>query len=290
MANKLDPNALYRMQFPEDPLKSTDLFKQYEISITIDNMHTINIGRFSTPIVNRLTVIGRPITAQIFKCGAFCEAATDAQIVVSGEHSNNRSSNITFGSLGDVYALFLSEDERKAYAPNGPGSEIGNNVILSTSSVVLGGTIIGDGTLVAAGAVVTSDCEPRSIYGGVPAKKIRDRFDASTRDHFDLLKMQDIRGHCVHLINQWSLLLEKGMSFESLEIEHMPRRPRIQFEGTIGPDRKVKFLNILGYWIGDEAIVSPKIKQGLDDYFNQLLKPNVPVQWSPDIFYAMGIT
>ena len=37
------------------------------------------------------------------------------------------------------------------------------------------GVIIKRGTIVAAGAVITKDTEPNSIYGGVPAKKIKDR-------------------------------------------------------------------------------------------------------------------
>ena len=35
---------------------------------------------------------------------------------------------------------------------------------------------IGDGAIVAAGAVVTKDVEPYTIVGGVPAKQIRKRF------------------------------------------------------------------------------------------------------------------
>ena len=35
---------------------------------------------------------------------------------------------------------------------------------------------IGDGSIIAAGSVVTKDVEPYSIYGGIPAKKIRERF------------------------------------------------------------------------------------------------------------------
>ena len=49
----------------------------------------------------------------------------------------------------------------------------GSNVI------VLQGVTIGDGAIIAAGAVVNKDVEPFSIVGGVPAKKIRNRFDSS---------------------------------------------------------------------------------------------------------------
>lgn len=48
------------------------------------------------------------------------------------------------------------------------GSWIGANVTL------LPGVTIGEGCIVAAGAVVTKDCEPNGLYAGVPAKRIKD--------------------------------------------------------------------------------------------------------------------
>ena len=41
---------------------------------------------------------------------------------------------------------------------------------------MLPGVHIGDGAVVAAGAVVTKDVSPYSIVGGVPAKEIKKRF------------------------------------------------------------------------------------------------------------------
>lgn len=41
----------------------------------------------------------------------------------------------------------------------------------------MGGVNVAAGTIVAAGSVVTHDTEPYSIYAGVPAKKIKNRFD-----------------------------------------------------------------------------------------------------------------
>ncbi|WP_139691826.1 acyltransferase [Sporolactobacillus terrae] len=43
---------------------------------------------------------------------------------------------------------------------------------ISSGSIILPGVKIGEGAVVAAGAVVTKDVEPYSIVGGVPAKKI----------------------------------------------------------------------------------------------------------------------
>jgi maltose O-acetyltransferase len=52
---------------------------------------------------------------------------------------------------------------------------IGNDVWLGANVIVTAGCKIGDHSVVAAGAVVTSDIEPFSVVGGVPAKLIRTR-------------------------------------------------------------------------------------------------------------------
>lgn len=57
-------------------------------------------------------------------------------------------------------------------------TEIGDDVWIGFGSIVMGGVKIANGTIIGAGSVVTHDTEPYSIYAGVPAKKIRDRFDS----------------------------------------------------------------------------------------------------------------
>jgi serine acetyltransferase len=53
--------------------------------------------------------------------------------------------------------------------------EIGDDVWLGVKSIVLGGVKIGDGAVVAAGALVNKDVEPYHIVGGIPAKVIGKR-------------------------------------------------------------------------------------------------------------------
>ena len=53
---------------------------------------------------------------------------------------------------------------------------IGNDVWIGYRAIIMDGVTIGDGAVVAAGAVVTKDVEPYSIVGGVPAKMINKRF------------------------------------------------------------------------------------------------------------------
>jgi acetyltransferase-like isoleucine patch superfamily enzyme len=54
---------------------------------------------------------------------------------------------------------------------------IENDVWIGYGSTVMGGITIGEGSIIGAGSLVTKDVEPYSIYAGVPARKVRDRFD-----------------------------------------------------------------------------------------------------------------
>ena len=55
------------------------------------------------------------------------------------------------------------------------GIEIGDNVWLGAAVKVLDGVSIGEGAIIAAGAVVTEDIPPFAIAGGIPAKVIKQR-------------------------------------------------------------------------------------------------------------------
>lgn len=50
---------------------------------------------------------------------------------------------------------------------------IGNDVWIGANATVLPGVTIGDGAVVAAGAVVTRDVEPLTVVGGVPARPLK---------------------------------------------------------------------------------------------------------------------
>lgn len=52
---------------------------------------------------------------------------------------------------------------------------IGNRAWIGPNVIILHGVTIGEGAVVAAGAVVTKDVEPFALVGGVPAKKIGER-------------------------------------------------------------------------------------------------------------------
>ncbi|GET24466.1 hypothetical protein NT017_07950 [Prolixibacter sp. NT017] len=69
---------------------------------------------------------------------------------------------------------------------------IEDDVWIGLGTIILSGVTIGKGSIVAAGSVVTKDVAPYSIYGGNPAKKIKNRFDTEEdlKEHIKQYKLQ----------------------------------------------------------------------------------------------------
>ena len=63
----------------------------------------------------------------------------------------------------------------KEYTADFKPIEIGHHCWIGTGAIVLQGVKIGDGAVVAAGAVVTKDIPANEVWGGVPAKYIKKR-------------------------------------------------------------------------------------------------------------------
>ena len=68
---------------------------------------------------------------------------------------------------------------------------IGHDVWVGHGAIILPGIAIGHGAVVAAGAVVTKNVEPYSIVAGVPARRIKWRFEKDIRDRLISLAWWD---------------------------------------------------------------------------------------------------
>lgn len=81
--------------------------------------------------------------------------------------------------VGIASQVLIYNDEHDINSPNYGNSfgevEIGDYVFIGPRAIILPGVKIGQGAVVAAGAVVTKDIPPFQIWGGVPAQKISDR-------------------------------------------------------------------------------------------------------------------
>jgi acetyltransferase-like isoleucine patch superfamily enzyme len=61
------------------------------------------------------------------------------------------------------------------YGTSGGQVTVDDYAVLSGRSTILPGVTVGRGAVVASGAVVTGDVPPYKVYGGVPARYIKDR-------------------------------------------------------------------------------------------------------------------
>lgn len=127
------------------------------------------------------------------KVGRYCNFGPNVSVGM-GEHDyTNISSSIALElTPNDRLAMFTGLLDNKEYSDMirsarrekllnrkrefAGNVHIGNDVWIGAGSVILSGLSIGDGSVIAAGSIVTKDVEPYSIVGGNPAKIIKKRF------------------------------------------------------------------------------------------------------------------
>lgn len=108
--------------------------------------------------------------------GAYTMLANDVRII-GGDHRY------------DIPGMPMLYSGRASLKP----TTIGRDCWIGAYSIIMCGVNIGEGSIIAAGSVVTKDVEPYSIYGGVPAKKIKARFDdpVDIEKHKEMLSCTD---------------------------------------------------------------------------------------------------
>lgn len=114
--------------------------------------------------------------------GRFCSIAQDVRIGLS-EHPTDWLSSSMVGYVPNVHGWTgrLAAEGRAPRLKLGtfrtrPTTCIGNDVWIGYGAFIRSGITIGDGAIVAAGAMVMQDVEPFAIVGGTPARVLRHRF------------------------------------------------------------------------------------------------------------------
>lgn len=126
---------------------------------------------FNTEIGD-FTYTGRNFTCWNAKIGKFCSISWNVG-VGGANHDYNRISQHAF-----LYASqfgLIKKGQKEGYNRFESECIIGNDVWIGCNAVICRGVKIGDGAVIAAGAVVTKDVAPYTIVGGVPAKIIKRR-------------------------------------------------------------------------------------------------------------------
>lgn len=132
------------------------------------------------------------------RIGRFCSIGNDV-LFLTGSHpvGDNFSTSPSFYSsqanrYGNGLSLFIDEkvNEHSVSTKDGKSAVyVGDDVWIGTRVTILSGITIGDGAVIGAGAVVTKDVNSYEIVAGVPAKKIRYRFDKDIVDKLEKLKI-----------------------------------------------------------------------------------------------------
>ncbi len=75
-------------------------------------------------------------------------------------------------------------------------TKVGRDVWIGANCVIMAGVTIGPGAIIAAGSVVTKDVPACEIHGGVPAKRIKNRFktEQEKESHLKYLNLPPKRG------------------------------------------------------------------------------------------------
>ncbi|WP_425461982.1 CatB-related O-acetyltransferase [Neptuniibacter pectenicola] len=149
-------------------------------------MGGVEIGRYT--YINVASVVYGNV-----KIGRFCSIGRSVEIGLA----NHPSDYLSTHPFQVAKSLFMNDPyyasvQRKAWRFHKPTS-IGNDVWIGAKACINSGVSIGDGAIVAAGAIVTKDVEPYSIVGGVPAKIIKKRFSPEVITSLLKTKWWDLR-------------------------------------------------------------------------------------------------
>jgi len=180
-------NKIKMLIFRRKLQKSTDSFIARSSKIDFftklegNNLLDAN-SKLSHSEIGRCSYLGNGTYLDHCKIGRYTSIGPNVKNIV-GQHPTTKfvSTHPVFYSdmkqIGFSYvekSIFnefrYADNEKKFY------NIIGNDVWIGANVCILGGIKIGDGAVIAAGAVVTKDVPSYAIVGGVPAKIIRYRF------------------------------------------------------------------------------------------------------------------
>lgn len=113
--------------------------------------------------------------------GSFCSIAPGVFIGLGNHDVHSVSTHpIMFNPYYSELLNVEFKGTRNSLIDSDVTTIIGNDVWVGAKAMINRGVNIGDGAVIAGGAIVTKDVQPYSIVGGVPAKVIGYRFDTNT--------------------------------------------------------------------------------------------------------------
>ena len=120
-----------------------------------------------------------------YSIGSFCSIADNLTIFLGGNHRVDWISTYPFPAFSNN---FPEAGGIGGFVATKGNVVIENDVWIGSDVTILSGVTIGNGAVVGAKSVVAKNVEPYAIVAGNPARLIRYRFDAQTREK--LLKIR----------------------------------------------------------------------------------------------------
>jgi phosphonate metabolism protein (transferase hexapeptide repeat family) len=141
--------------------------------------------------------------------GKFTAIANSVRIGAPN-HPMGRPSLHRFTYVPEYYEATATRDRDFFAERRADQVKVGNDCWIGHAAILLPGVTVGDGAVIAAGAVVSRDVPPYTVVGGVPARTIRKRFPDSIAE-----KLQRIAWW------NWpdQLIFERLADFRSEQIE-----------------------------------------------------------------------
>lgn len=137
------------------------------------NSHILNNCLLNHSKIGMFTYLGNNCKIQHTHIGNYCSIANDVTCGVGNHPIDYFSTSPIFYRVNNTFKKKILEKDIAfdEYKP----IHIGNDVWIGTKAIILDGVNIGNGAIIAAGAVVTKDVPAYTIVGGIPAKFIKER-------------------------------------------------------------------------------------------------------------------
>lgn len=139
---------------------------------TLVSKSKYNVAGISHPVI--LATLNTGAIIEIGKVGISGSSICASKLISIGDFSGlGANSNIYDTDFHPIDAA-MRRNQRSALEANYKEVRIGKDVWIASNVTILKGVEIGDEAIVAAGSIVTTSIPSRTIYGGNPAKKIKD--------------------------------------------------------------------------------------------------------------------
>ena len=117
--------------------------------------------------------------------GDFCSLSGHILVYLGGNHRIDWATTFPFGH---IHQQTFNKFNGVGHPQTKGDVKIGNDVWIGARAFIKNGVKVGNGSIIAAGAVVVKDVPDYAIVGGIPAKIIRFRFSETIIE--ELLKIQ----------------------------------------------------------------------------------------------------